>query len=169
MRRTALSGVAFVALLAVSIVVSPEWARIEAGTTPPPQPTTAPPVVAPQPPSDVSYCDRTASVVSPYTLVTAAADLIVQQGHGSHTGPVFPAVGADGRWGDVIPPFDYDNGQQHFPGLNWPAGSAVLDAGCAVHETVNLATRRTDDLGDQTEHQCQRLVPRSDEPRCHVQ
>ncbi len=71
-------------------------------------------------------------------MVTAAADLIVQQGHGSHTGPVFPAVGADGRWGDVIPPFDYDNGQQHFPGLNWPAGSAVLDAGCAVHETVNL-------------------------------
>ena len=75
------------------------------------------PVAAQQPlPAQVSFCDRTGSVVDPYSLVTTAADSIVDQGHISHTGPVFPAVGGDGRWGDIIPPFDYDNGRQHFPG-----------------------------------------------------
>jgi hypothetical protein len=135
MRRAAFLGFGVVAMLSVSLVVSPEWVRAQATTTAPPQPTTRaePAVVAEQ----VSFCDRTAAVVDPYSMVTAAVDSIVAQGHGGHTGPVFPAVGPDGAWGDIIPPFDYANGSQHFAGLNWPAGSAVLNGGCAVHETTS--------------------------------
>ena len=50
---------------------------------------------------------------------TTSVDAIVSGGHGSHTGPVFPEVGPgqNGKWGDIIPPFDYDNGQQHFDGI----------------------------------------------------
>ena len=33
--------------------------------------------------------------------------------------------------------------QQHFPGLNWPDGSAVLEAGCAVHETIEPPPEET--------------------------
>lgn len=82
----------------------------------------------------VSFCHRTASVSNPYNLITTDADSIVQKGHGDHTGPIFPNEGADGKWGDIIPPFDYSGG--HYPGLNWPEGRAVIDAGCAVHEIV---------------------------------
>ncbi len=133
MRRTVVLRVALVAFLAMSFGVALHGARTEAAPT-----TASPPVATQQPvPEKVSYCDRTASVVNPYGLFTSAVDSIVEEGHGSHTGPVFPAVGPDGNWGDIIPPFDYDNGQQHFAGLNWPAGSAVLQAGCAVHETLD--------------------------------
>jgi hypothetical protein len=36
------------------------------------------------------------------------------KGHGSHTGPIYPEDG----WGDIIPPFDYNNdqgGTSHYP------------------------------------------------------
>ncbi len=132
MRRNVAVCVALFASLAVSLGVALQGARAEAATT-----TSTPPGAAQQPAAEkVSYCHRTASVVNPYNLKTTAVDSIVKQGHGSHTGPVFPEEGPDGKWGDIIPPFDYDNGNKHFPGLNWPAGSAVLEAGCAVHETI---------------------------------
>ncbi len=141
MRRAAFVCVAVVAFLAVSLVVAPEGARIEATTaaaSPEETTTTGPPVAAPLPVEQASFCHRTASVVNPYVLLTTAVDAIVSRGHGSHTGPVFPEAGPgqNGKWGDIIPPFDYDNGQEHFPGLNWPAGADVLAAGCAVHETI---------------------------------
>jgi hypothetical protein len=83
----------------------------------------------------VSFCHATFSVRKPYRLATTDADAIVRQGHGSHTGPVFPADG----WGDIIPPFDYSEG--HFPGLNWPAGGAIL---AAVRWMRRSAARRDD-------------------------
>ena len=146
MRRVASRGIAFVAVLAVSFVGTAAWARTEATATAPPQPTTGPPLVAQQP-EIVSFCHGTTSVANPYDVETTTVDSVVEQGHGSHAGPVFPAVGPDGTWGDIIPPFDYDDGQQHFPGLNWPAGSAVLEAGCAVHATneTSLAPTPCDD------------------------
>jgi len=134
--------VAVVAFLAVSLVVAPERERADARTTPSPEQTTiteSPPDAAQLPVERASYCHGNASVVFPYVLLTTSVDAIVSRGHGSHTGPIFPEAGPgqSGKWGDIIPPFDYDNGQQHFPGLNWPAGKSVLDAGCAVHVTVD--------------------------------
>ena len=147
MRRAAFLCVAVVAFLAVSLVVAPEGARTEARTTASPEQTTTTgsPVAVPLPAEQASFCHATASVVKPYVLLTTAVDAIVSGGHGSHTGPVFPEVGPgqNGKWGDIIPAFDYDNGQQHFPGLNWPAGSAVLEAGCAVHETIEPPDQTT--------------------------
>ncbi len=139
MRRTVVLRVALVPLLAVSLGVAFQGARIEAATT-----TSSPPGVEQQPAAEkVSYCHRTASVVNPYNLKSTAVDSIVKQGHGSHTGPVFPEEGPDGKWGDIIPPFDYDNGNKHFPGLNWPAGASVIAAGCAVHETIEPPPEET--------------------------
>ncbi len=138
MRRAALLCVAVVAFLAVSLFVAPEGARTEARTAASPEQTTTTGLAAQLPAEQASFCHATSSVVKPYVLVTTAVGAIVSGGHGSHTGPVFPEVGPgqNGKWGDIIPPFDYDNGQQHFDGFNWPAGSAVLEAGCAVHETI---------------------------------
>src|SRR3954451_2799933 len=84
----------------------------------------------------VSFCHRTASVTNPYNLITTDADSIVKQGHGDHTGPIFPNEGPDGKWGDIIPPFGYTGGQ--YPGLNWPEGRVVIDAACVVHEIEPL-------------------------------
>src|SRR4029078_3770360 len=123
MRRTVVICAALVACLAGSLSLAVGGTRIAAATT-----TSSS--------EKVAYCDRTTSLVKPYRLVTSAPDSIVAEGHGSHTGPVFPAFGPDGQWGDIIPPFDYDNGQQHFAGLNWPGGSAVLDAACAEKQTT---------------------------------
>src|SRR3954447_26173195 len=75
----------------------------------------------------VSFCHATSSVHNPYNLITTDADSIIQQGHGSHTGPVYPTD----NWGDIIPPFDYTGGR--YPGLNWPDGAAILQGGCATH------------------------------------
>src|SRR4051794_11799633 len=97
-----------------------------APTTAVPEPVT-PATTNPSPGHEpVSFCHRTNSVTNPYNLLTTDADSIIQQGHGSHTGPIFPAD----DWGDIIPPFENSDGT--FPGLNWPAGAAVLDAACAV-------------------------------------
>jgi hypothetical protein len=122
MRRNLVPCVALVAFVALSLGFP--LGEAEAATPP-------------SSPENVSYCDRTSSVITPYVLVTSPVDSIVAEGHGSHTGPVYPAVGPDGNWGDIIPPFDYDNGQQHFAGVDWPEGSDVLRAGCAVHATID--------------------------------
>ena len=131
MPRVVVVCVALFAFLGVSLLVSPAGALSQVTTTPPP-------IAAQQPADKVSYCHGTASLINPYNLLTTDVDSIITHGHGSHTGPIFPeqGPGQNNRWGDIIPPFDYDNGQQHFPGLNWPAGSAILEAGCAVHETI---------------------------------
>src|SRR4051794_27994579 len=51
-----------------------------------------------------TICHATSAVSNPYVHNTVSVDSIIKdQGHGSHTGPVFPAPG----WGDIIPPFDY--------------------------------------------------------------
>ena len=52
------------------------------------------------------------------------------------TGPVFPARGPDGHWGDIIPPIPgvLPNG------LNWnAAGIAIWDAGCKVVDSPEKA------------------------------
>lgn len=82
----------------------------------------------------VTFCHRSASVSNPYVALTTDADSIISQGHGAHTGPIFPQTGPDGFWGDIIPPFSYSGG--YFPGLNWNSeGQAVVNADCEVDET----------------------------------
>jgi hypothetical protein len=79
----------------------------------------------------VAYCHRTNAEHNPYVLHSTDVESIIKEGHGSHTGPIFPATGPDGKWGDIVPPFDYSGG--HFPGLNWtPEGESVLAANCEV-------------------------------------
>jgi hypothetical protein len=91
---------------------------------------------APQP--KITYCHSTSregsvgsSLTNPYVLHTTDGNSIITQGHTAHTGPIFPDTDANGHWGDIIPPFDYDGG--HFPGLNWtPLGQSVVAAKCLV-------------------------------------
>jgi len=77
-------------------------------------------------------CHRTASHTNPYVQITVDQSAIfnngiVPNGHGTHTGPVFPSVGPDGKWGDIIPAFD------GYPGQNLTAqGLAILNNGCKV-------------------------------------
>lgn len=80
----------------------------------------------------VTICHRTASHTNPYVEITVDQSAIfnngiVPNGHGTHTGPVFPNVGPDGKWGDIIPAFD------GYPGQNLTAqGLAILNNGCKI-------------------------------------
>jgi hypothetical protein len=100
-------------------------------TSPPPTTTTPPP-----PPGKVTICHRDNNAKQPYgpKPITLAEQGAVN-GHGDHTGPIATSVAvaealkAQGQfWGDIIPPIPDLN----FPGLNWPAGQAILAAGCQV-------------------------------------
>jgi len=89
-----------------------------------PPPTTSPP--------KVTICHRTASHTNPYVEITVDQSAIfnngiVPNGHGTHTGPIFPATGPDGKWGDIIPPFD------GYPGQNFTTqGQAILNNHCNI-------------------------------------
>jgi len=83
-------------------------------------------------------CHRTASDNHPYVYIEVAAssidgDTSNDNGQGDHlaehTGPVYPAVGPDGKWGDIIPPV-----QGVTPGsANWTeGGQAVFENGCQI-------------------------------------
>lgn len=77
----------------------------------------------------VTICHATASESNPYIVNHPAADGDVS-GHDSHEGGVFP----DDPWGDIIPPFDYGDGQ-HYEGKNWTAaGQAIWENECEVPE-----------------------------------
>jgi hypothetical protein len=89
----------------------------------------------------ISFCHRTASYSNPYVLDTTDGNSIIKAGHGDHTGPIYPNLGTDGKWGDIIPPFDYDGG--HFNGLNWPEGQAIVEGGCDVDITEPPETTTT--------------------------
>lgn len=73
----------------------------------------------------VTLSHRTTSTTKPYlTVVVTTTDALA---HADHTGPIFSAVGPDGKWGDIIPPFD------DFAGLNFTAeGHAILENGGTI-------------------------------------
>ncbi len=86
-------------------------------------PVIPPPEVFAKPDSKITICHATSSTSNPYNTQTVAQDSIDNpNGHGTHTGPLFPEPG----WGDVIPPFE------GYPGMNWPAGSLLLEGGCEL-------------------------------------
>ena len=85
----------------------------------------------------VTICHRDRSILKPYVQETVSEDSIVRpdgtvvpNGHGTHTGPVFPMP----AWGDIIPPFEYNNdsgGTSTYPGMNWTDnGQAIWFGGC---------------------------------------
>ena len=82
----------------------------------------------------VTICHRRAAVTNPYGPKAITVDQssifnngIVPNGHGTHTGPIFPLTGPDGKWGDIIPPFD------GYPGQNFTAeGQAILANDCQI-------------------------------------
>ena len=81
-------------------------------------PTDAPIVIS----DKVTICHADSDNKKPYVVITPAADGNVS-GHADHTGPVWSAgLKADHiDWGDIIPPFYYDNGDDgisFYPGLN---------------------------------------------------
>jgi hypothetical protein len=84
----------------------------------------------------VEICHATASYKNPYVINEPAAEGDVQ-GHAGHTGPIF-YPGIDEQWGDIIPPFYYDDGGEepaYFPGLNWDAdGQAIYENDCVMPE-----------------------------------
>src|SRR4051812_223168 len=91
------------------------------------------PAASAAPQKDVTICHADSAVSKPYQRITVDANSIIKDnGHGSHTGPVYPTPG----WGDVIPPFEYADaggGVASYPGLNWNAGGiAVWEASCSV-------------------------------------
>jgi hypothetical protein len=79
----------------------------------------------------IGFCHRTDAVSNPYVYDKTDADSIIKQGHGVHLGPIFPATGINGKWGDIIPPFHYSAGD--YPGRNWSArGIFIVSKQCAV-------------------------------------
>jgi hypothetical protein len=95
----------------------------------------APAKAAPQ--EKVTICHRTNSVANPYNEQTVNQNSIVMPngtptGHGLHTGPVYPQP----NWGDIIPPFTYNNdsgGTSIYHGMNWDTnGQAIWNGGCDV-------------------------------------
>ena len=145
MRRMFAVGFSIQACLAVWLVAPRAGAQTTTTVTTEPPPsssssspstapaTTAPPAIASTTAQKVSYCHRSSSVLDPYDLQATAVDSIVAQGHGGHTGPVFPQVGPDAG---ATSSLRSTTPSGKFPGLNWPAGSDVLEAGCAVYETI---------------------------------
>jgi len=91
---------------------------------------------APTPEPKVTLCHRTADTKMPYVEITvnsnAIANVILgQNGHATHTGPIFPDTGADGKWGDIIPAFNIP--PNSFGGLNnTTQGLAILANGCEI-------------------------------------
>jgi hypothetical protein len=83
----------------------------------------------------VTLCHATGAVNNPYVSITVDQSAvfnngIVPNGHGTHTGPIFPDMaqgpGNSTFWGDIIPAFG------NYPGLNVPAGQAILDNDCEI-------------------------------------
>jgi hypothetical protein len=129
-RRTILGVAAATAAAGTIMVLSAAGGSVTAGADP----------------SSITLCHATASVTHPYVVITVAPNSINQKifgknGHNTHTGPIFDPNGGKDQpaWGDIIPSFDWNDPVQHYPGLNWPAGAAILDANCVV--TVQPSTQ----------------------------
>lgn len=87
-------------------------------------------------PAKVLICHATNSNHHPYVVNQPFASADVG-GHAGHTGqlwdPTLKALGT--AWGDIIPPFDYDDHgvTGHFLGYNWTTpGQAIYNNGCAL-------------------------------------
>lgn len=90
-------------------------------------------VVAAAPQGKIAFCHRTASNSNPYVPLETNLNAFYNAGHIGHTGPVWPATGPDGKWGDIYPPNIYDA-----DGQNWGPGAEDFVAnGCSSTPTNN--------------------------------
>jgi hypothetical protein len=92
-------------------------------------------------PAKVTLCHATASQTNPYEVITTdqsavfASGVIVVNGHGTHTGPIFDPAAPVAGWGDIIPAFD------GYTGLNnTAAGLAILANGCKILPSETTTT-----------------------------
>lgn len=82
----------------------------------------------------ITICHATSSNSNPYVINTPDANGNVD-GHDDHDGPIWPATNTHGDWGDIIPPFSYnDHGQQsQYLGKNWTTvGQSIWNNGCNI-------------------------------------
>jgi hypothetical protein len=90
-------------------------------------------VVLEQPDGKIAFCHRTAANDNPYVPLETNLHAFFNAGHVDHTGPVWPAVGPDGKWGDIYPPNAYDA-----DGQNWgPGAEEFVENGCSDEQTDN--------------------------------
>ena len=116
LRRTAIGALSAVALVASSLAFGVTSASADIVTK-------------------VTICHRTNSNSNPYVQITPDVAGVLN-GHAGHTGPVWNSTLKANhiKWGDIIPPFDYNGGS--FPGMNYTdgaqGGKAILANGCNI-------------------------------------
>jgi len=116
MRKSAMTAVAFVALIAASAVSGMPIGAVGHRSTGGDR---------------VTICHRTDSETNPYVRVTVTASSTDVDGHEDHTGSVwFNGHPKEPKWGDIIPPTDDDRDASVTP-LNWnAAGQAIWHNNC---------------------------------------
>lgn len=85
----------------------------------------------------VVICHASSSHTNPYQKNDPNKSAVVQghDGHNGHNGPVWFS-GITVSWGDIIPPFDYGDGQ-HYEGKNWTTeGQAIYNNNCEIPGSV---------------------------------
>jgi hypothetical protein len=77
----------------------------------------------------VTICHRTGSHHNPYVVISPSASGVYNGHYSQHNeNAVFPNTASDGKWGDIIPPFQYKGVTYS---LNWNAqGQATFNNGC---------------------------------------
>jgi hypothetical protein len=77
----------------------------------------------------VTICHRTGSRHHPYVVISPSAAGVFHGHYSEHNEhAVFPNTASDGKWGDIIPPFQYKGVTYS---LNWDAaGQAIWSNGC---------------------------------------
>lgn len=96
------------------------------------------PTAAATPVDKVVICHATSSVSNPYISTQIDVSSVDEEGnqflngHGDHIGPVFDPDDPQDDWGDIIPAFTNPDTGTSFPGLNWPEGQAIWEAGCMI-------------------------------------
>lgn len=87
----------------------------------------------------VMICHATDSHSNPYIVNNPNKSGDVH-GHDIHNGPIWYQGICDHCWGDIIPPFEYGDGQS-YPGKNWDsAGQAILENGCMMLTNTPVPT-----------------------------
>ena len=95
----------------------------------------------------ITFCHADMADGKPYGPKAKTTDpaSILTEGHDGHTGSIYPGIA--GKWGDIIPPFDYPGGR--FVGLNYTGlGPALIANDCQL---VDLKLKKiVDNVGGGT-------------------
>ena len=122
---------------------------------------------------DIRICHRTSSGTelnpldpqnpNPYNPQNHNESSLIRGGHGNHEGPIwFPGI--EGKWGDIIEPFEQSDGTQN-PGYNWPEGAAILNNDCEIPGPPPTTTSTTSTTSSTTT--TTRPRPRLDDVAAH--